>query len=133
MKKPKRTKKQYTDLFINPQALFGEVETILWPNGVPEIWFKDKKGCGFRIQVSSGKAGLSLTVSRFVGTPALSMSGNQADTEWTPFVGPDMQEIGLTQYRADAYSQAFKQWYQADSESRETLKHPDEMGMLPVK
>jgi hypothetical protein len=131
MARKRQTKKQYAELIDNPQALFEGIQTVLWPNGVNEIWFKNAQGYGFRVHVSNGPAGMGITVSRFNCTPGLTISGNQADGEWTPFVGPDMAEVSLTQYKQDAYGQQFKKWYQADAGDRMTddCKHPSELGM----
>lgn len=118
MARTKRTKKQYTELYNNPEALFTGVQTIMWPNGVPEIWFKNAQGYGFRVHVGNGPAGIGITVSRFVGTPGLSISGNTVEDD-APFIGPDMQEISLTQYKPDEKSQQFKKWYQSDAASRD--------------
>jgi hypothetical protein len=119
MKRTKHTKKQYTELFDNPKALFQNVKTTLWPNGVPEIWFSNDQGYGFRVAVSNGPAGMGITISRFIGTPGLTISGNQADSGWSSFIGPDMQEVSLTQYKPDDQSQAFKRWYQSDASERD--------------
>jgi hypothetical protein len=115
----RRTKKQYTDLHDNPESLFGAgVQTILWPSGVPEIWFKDKEGRGFKVCVSSGPAGFSIRMSPFIGSPALTVSGNKTG-DWAGFSGPDLVEATLTQYKADEKSQAFKAWYQSDASERD--------------
>jgi hypothetical protein len=131
-KKMKRTKTAYAGLYDNPQALFPGVDMLMWPNGEPEIWFKDKRGYGFRVRVSSGPVGLGMTVSRFTATPGLTLNGNQNDGDMTCYSGPDMYEVSLTQYMPDEYSQAFRRWYQADMGEREHgVKHPSEMGLKP--
>jgi hypothetical protein len=96
----RRTLKKYETLYRDRTSLFPNVETVLWPNGKPEIWFKTPDGLGFRVRVSNGPAGLGVNVQSFVGTP------NMSDA-----YGNDDFDVELCQYRQDARSQAFKRWY----------------------
>jgi hypothetical protein len=98
--------------------LFPNVRCIVAPNGSNEIWVKDAQGYGFALTLGSGKAGVSATIRKFTGAPAVSITGNKTgDMECLPQV--DMFEVSATVYRIDEYSQQFKRWYGADVEQRE--------------
>ncbi len=110
MKLRRRTKVSYTRLFDQPEMLFEGVETTLWPNGEPEIWFKTGDGLGFRLRVSNGPAGLGITINRFAGGVPVTVTGNvPPDDEIAP--QRDQTEVTICQYRGDERSQAFKRWY----------------------
>lgn len=120
MKLRRRTKKAYMELFDNREHLFEGVETLLWPNGEPEIWFKTGDGLGFRLRVSNGPAGLGITINRFAGGVPVTVTGNMPpDDEIAP--QRDQTEVSICQYRSDARSQAFKRWYGSEG----TEPHPD--------
>ena len=127
--KLKRTLKRYADLFRNPRTLFDgspangipAPEVILFPNGERQIWIKGTGNKGFRITAGEGPAGLSVTISRFVGCPPITIAGNADDGDMTPIQNlPEAFELSLCQYNADARSQAFKEWYQGRAD------HPQE-------
>lgn len=123
MSRTRRTKKRYTDLFVNPKALFDGVETVLWPNGEPEIWFKADNGrLRISVRASLGPAGLSVLVRKHVATDELTASGNHSDG--SPITIDDVWELSLTQYRQTPAAQAFKAWYQSapDDPRREQLR-----------
>jgi len=110
------------DLFRNPRALFvggpdsDGAAVTLWPNGEDEIWIQDRKGAGFRITASRGPHGLGLQISRFCGSPAMTISANGAG------IGPnipairqfDASDIEICQYDETATAQEFKTWYGKD-------------------
>lgn len=125
MTRQKRTLKRYIELFRNPRSLFegspangiSAPETIIFPNGEREIWIKGQGNKGFRIKASEGPAGLNVTVSRFVGCPPITISGNADDGQMTAIRNlPEAYELSLCQYNADDRSQAFKVWYQGRGE-----------------
>jgi hypothetical protein len=102
--KRKRTQALYTNLYKNPKALFpphassGGVDTILFPNGQNEIWFKSADGTlGFKMTVGNGPVGLGIHISAMIGTPKITMF--YADSE------------GKTQLADDSYIDAC-QYYQ---------------------
>jgi hypothetical protein len=106
---PRRTKKQYADLYDNPGALFPGCKVMLWPNGQPEIWINGGTH-SIRIKAAVGPAGMSLTVNRFVGGAPLSVTGNLfKDSE--PLGMLDCEEVAICQYNDDEHSKAFKAWY----------------------
>ena len=129
--KKRRTKKRYANLFDDPKSLFGNARVMLFPNGEPEIWIQSPDGCqGFRLTASCGKAGLGLTIRRFVGGAPMTICGNLApDGEVMP--QKDAEEISVTQYRSDDYAQAFKKWY-GDSEHNPYPEPPGD-GIQVVK
>lgn len=96
----RRTIKRYSDLYRDPAGLFPGVETVLFPNGEPEIWFKTADGMGFRVTVSNGPHGLGIEARSFVGTPNL-----------TPEDGAESFAVSTTQYRQTETAQAYKRWY----------------------
>jgi hypothetical protein len=96
----RRTLKRYTELYHQPSSLFPGVETVVFPDGKPEIWFKTADGLGFRVTVSNGPHGLGIEARSFVGTPNL-----------TPEDGQESFSVTATQYRQSAKAQAYKRWY----------------------
>ena len=109
----KRTKKAYGELYNNPKRLFPEADVILFPNGRNEMWIKGKQG-GFRITAGEGPAGFSITVSPFTGdneVTGLAMVG----TNYASSNIQNVKEMVLIQYNQDEKSQAFREWYMADS------------------
>lgn len=84
---------------------YGNCPLVLFPNGEEgEIWVSD--GClGFKIKVSKGSRGLSVTVQNHAGTMPLSCNG------------ADANEFTVVQYHYDDKAQAFKKWYELDGES----------------
>lgn len=71
MTRNRSTKAAYARLFDDRESLFPGVETLLFPNGASEIWFRTEDGLGVRVRASNGRAGLGVEVSHFVGTPAI--------------------------------------------------------------
>lgn len=120
--RPKRTKKRYAELHDNPQALFEGVETIVFPNGENEIWFKDDRGHGFKVVASRGPAGLGLRVSRFVGGAPI--HARLFDKDYAMGRFPEAIEAELTQYNPTDHARDFAAWYDADAAGREG-KHPE--------
>lgn len=96
----RRTLKRYSELYHQPASLFPQVETVLFPNGQPEIWFKTADGLGFKVTVSNGPHGLGIEARSFIGTPNL-----------TPEGGAESFTVSATQYRQNEKAQAFKRWY----------------------
>ena len=118
----RRTLKQYAELFRNPYKLFGNgpdnmgAKVTLWPNGESEIWIQGSGGKGFRLTASEGPAGLSIKLSTFIGSPAITISGN-ATGDYAPIQNvPEARHLELCQYNSDERSQAFKAWYQGRGE-----------------
>lgn len=115
MKRRRRTKTAYAALFDNPKALFPSCETILFPNGEAQIWFRDDSNSKLLLRVSAslGPAGLSVTIQRSTCGLPLTISGN-VGRDYAPLVVDDVREITVTQYRDTPAAQAFKRWYQSD-------------------
>lgn len=130
----RRTKKQYTDLFDNPQLLkrqnAGDCQVILFPNGENELWVKDSNGYGFRISFGAGPAGIGVIVERFTCGPALTVSGNTVG-EKSGF-SIDASYVEITQHFNDEYSQKHKEWSASDViDGKHSVKHPSELGIKP--
>lgn len=113
MRRTKRTKKLYRDLFDNPSAMFGEgVEVILFPNGENEIWIKNKAGHGFRVKAGIGKAGFSVTVRDFVGSARGDYSvARVSDSKYDGTTIKDAREVSFTKYNQTDHALAFSNWY----------------------
>jgi hypothetical protein len=124
--KNKRTKKDYDQLYRSPKHLFpptassAGVDTILFPNGQNEIWFKDEYGRHFTVVASSGPAGFSVTVKAGFNASATLLGAKYPGYEC--FDEDDVKEVTLCQYNQDEASQAFKAWYLADASNKETRK-----------
>jgi len=119
MARQKRTKKKYQELFDNPARLFGEdAQVVLWPNGVPEIWIKNRNGTkGVCITASEGPACFSVRVKHFIGAYDFTVLACNPDYE--PQDIEPIRELEVCQYNQDEVSQAFKAWYMADSHNSE--------------
>jgi hypothetical protein len=105
-KRNKRTKKAYMELFDNPKALFDGVETIIFPNGQPEIWFKSDE-LGVRLKIGRGRAGMSITVYKLYATPNITVAASdESKGGWyeTPMVD-------ACQYKEEKESLEFRDYY----------------------
>lgn len=116
----RRTKAQYARLFDDPTRLFPNVETILFPNGKPEIWFKARDGrLSICLEVSVGPYGMGINMRRHVGTePITVFHGTNAYS--------DLEYAELCQYLPHPTSQRFKEHYAAgtlDDFDREEKAH----------
>lgn len=119
MRRRKGTLKRYADLYRDPGSLFQGVETLIFPNGEPEIWFRTAAGHGFRLKVSWGPAGLAATLSRHTLTPGFTIAGNDHGSPWEPFArDPEACEVTITQYDRDDWAQAFRRWYGAPADRK---------------
>jgi hypothetical protein len=122
----KRTKKDYDQLYRSPKHLFpptassAGVDTILFPNGQNEIWFKDEYGRHFTVVASSGPAGFSVTVKAGFNASATLLGAKYPGYEC--FDEDDVKEVTLCQYNQDEASQTFKAWYLADASNKENRK-----------
>jgi hypothetical protein len=105
-------RQKFMDLMNDPTSYFGKgTRLILFPNDRNEIWIGDQNGqLGIKITASAGPRGLGITITPHVGTPVVTVSGNDA-TE-SNSVGPnDMRYIELVQFKTwDAKSMAYKNW-----------------------
>lgn len=106
-RRTKRTKRAYVDLYDHPGILFSGCETILFPNGEPEIWIRsaDHKH-GFRIRADRGPYGLGISVSPFATFEIL----NNDDPD---IVSRDegLGGTSVVSYDPDPKAQAYKRWY----------------------
>ena len=112
--KHRRYKADYERLYDDPTALFGSgVETILWPNGAPQIWIRDTRGSGVRIQASAGPQGICLFLRRFTGgAPLTVFRPVEMGKDGRPKPGRGYDEydyLEVTQYLPG--SEAFRDWY----------------------
>ncbi len=125
MTRRKRTKVSYSRLYDSPTNLFGGTcEVILFPNGEPEIWIRSTDGMrSFKITASDGPAGLAINVSTRVGGAPISVGGNLSGSYDVAKPG-DFAHVSLCQFKPDAWSQAFKAWYDASPEERESIPYP---------
>jgi len=127
----RRLLRQYVDLYHDPTRLFshgpveggvsyvGPVETILYPNGEPVIWFKTPDGLGLRLTVSNGPAGLGIHLDAFTGTPELTIAS------------PNSRHLELCQYRQDDRSQAYRRWYQRNASPADLVLLGPDYGPKP--
>ena len=54
--------------------------------------------------------------------------------DYLTHITEDVREVTIISYYPDAYSQAFKQWYQSDARSEngdKVLAHPSDLGLTP--
>lgn len=114
MKRHRRTKKQYQELFSDPSKLFEGCNVVLWPNGTPEIWITSKTDgrFGVRLKASHGPAGFGITVTA-IGQK-MTIADDYGDAP--AILGQESREVALTQYHDDDWSQQFKAWYQGKAD-----------------
>ena len=114
----KVTKKLLGELGSNLSSLWRRDATdglpfkvIPFPNGqAGELWIKSADGSlGFSIRISEGKAGLSLTVRRFIGMEPMTVHSDHPDA--MRLGHHDVAEVSVCQYHSDERSLAFKRWY----------------------
>lgn len=129
MARIRRTKKQYADLFDNPDKLFPGCNVILFPNAEPgELYIISTDGArGFCVKAGDGPNGLRLEITRKNPvTPPMTVSGNNA-WENGPIAPIDASYLEIIEYRTTPYAKAFKTW----SINPVNNKHPRELGLVP--
>lgn len=64
-------KEKYLALHADPNHLFKDCFTVLYPKGLHEIWVGDGDLCGLRLRVKSTEGGMCLIVDNFDGSPPM--------------------------------------------------------------